>query len=285
MWTVFWIGLALGAAVAVPVAWQWSRRTERRVRVLEQRARTAERLAELGTMTSGLAHEIKNPLSTIGLNVQLLHEDFDELAEALPPDKREHAGRVQRRFASLGRETDRLRAILEDFLRFAGRVQLDLQPEDLNRVVDELVDFFAPQAAQAKVNLRTQLTRDDVTVPADASLLKQAMLNLMINATQAMSRSRDNNEVHGGASELIVRTERGRELNQPVVRIHVIDTGPGVPDDLAEQVFQPYFSNKPGGTGLGLPTSRRIVEEHGGRLSLHSEPGRGTDFTITLPVG
>ena len=152
---MFFIGLAVGVLAAVPVAWGWSRRTAARVRQLEQRARSAERLAELGTMTSGLAHEIKNPLSTVGLNTQLVQEDLAELQAVLPSDlpgpaadASERIGRVSRRVQTVRREAHRLRDILEDFLRFAGRVELDLQPTDLNGVVEELTDFFEPQASE-----------------------------------------------------------------------------------------------------------------------------------------
>ena len=280
------IGLGIGVLLSIPLAAMWGRRTERRVRQLELRARAAERLAELGTLTGGLAHEIKNPLSTVGLNVQLLQEDVHDLSQGdgLSEAHHEGLGRVQRRLESLSRETHRLRDILEDFLRFAGRVELDPQPTDLHAMIGELVDFFEPQAREAGVNLRTQLSAEDATLIADAGLLKQAMLNLMINAVQAMTQAREKGEIHGGADELIVRTERGRSAGGSEFRIHVTDTGPGMSDEVVAKVFQPYFSTKRGGTGLGLPTSRRIVEEHGGSLSVHADPGRGTDFTLTLPA-
>lgn len=286
MWSFLFLGLGIGVLASIPVAAVWGRRTERRVRQLEQRARAAERLAELGTLTGGLAHEIKNPLSTVGLNVQLLQEDVHGLSEdaGLSDSHHEGLGRVQRRLESLSRETHRLRDILEDFLRFAGRVELDPKATDVHAMVGELIDFFEPQAREAGVNLRTQLSADPSTVSADASLLKQALLNLLINAVQAMTQARERDQAHGGADELIVRTERGRSLGGDELHIHVTDTGPGMTQEVAAKVFQPYFSTKRGGTGLGLPTSRRIIEEHGGHLSVHADPGRGTDFTISLPA-
>ncbi len=286
MWSYLFLGLGIGFLASIPIAAVWGRRTERRVRQLELRARAAERLAELGTLTGGLAHEIKNPLSTVGLNVQLLQEDVQDLSEdaGLTPSHHEGLGRVQRRLESLSRETQRLRDILEDFLRFAGRVELDTQETDLHTTIGELMDFFEPQANEAGVNLRAQLQADPATAQADAGLLKQALLNLLINAVQAMTQAREKNQPHGGADELIVRTERGKTLGGEELRIHITDTGPGMTPDVAEKVFQPYFSTKRGGTGLGLPTSRRIIEEHGGHLTVHADPGRGTDFTISLPV-
>ncbi len=286
MWSYLFLGLGIGVLASIPVAAVWGRRTERRVRQLEQRARAAERLAELGTLTGGLAHEIKNPLSTVGLNVQLLQEDVQDLSKdgGLSHSHHEGLGRVQRRLESLSRETLRLRDILEDFLRFAGRVELDPCPINVHVLVEELIDFFEPQAREAGVNLRTQLSAEPSTLSADAPLLKQALLNLLINAVQAMAQAREKNQPHGGADELIVRTECGRSAGGEELRIHVTDTGPGMTEEVTAKVFQPYFSTKRGGTGLGLPTSRRIIEEHGGHLSVHADTGRGTDFTITLPV-
>lgn len=287
MWTYLFIGIAIGVLAAIPVARAWTRRAEQRARESEARARAAERLAEMGTMTGGLAHEIKNPLSTIGLNVQLLREDLGELRKQLP-DKSETAGqvgRVQKRFDTVVRETHRLRDILEDFLKFAGRVELDRQPTDVNAMVDELADFFEPQAAAAGVRLSTDLNASPDRASIDGSLIKQALLNLLLNATQAMDHARERAEPHGGASELIVCTVNARAQGQDVLNIHVTDTGPGIPDDALEKIFQPYFTTKRTGSGLGLPTARRIAEEHGGSLRAHSEPGRGTDFVLSLPVG
>ena len=280
--TLLFLGIAIGVLLAIPGAWLYSRRTERRVRELEQEARANERLAEQATMTRGLAHEIKNPLSTIGLNVQLLQEDAADIERATEeqPEIKEQAGKIRRRLGTLGREAVRLREILEDFLRFAGRIELDKQPTDINALVDELAVFFEPQATEAGVNLRTQLDANPPIATADPSLLKQATLNLMINATHAMADAKRDSASHGGASELILRTSHeGKTL-----RIHVVDTGPGMPDDVKAEVFKPYFSTKRTGSGLGLPTTRRIVEEHGGSLTIHTEPGRGSEFTIELPA-
>jgi signal transduction histidine kinase len=286
MWSTLFLGLGIGVLASIPVAAVWGRRTERRVRQLELRARAAERLAELGTLTGGLAHEIKNPLSTVGLNVQLLQEDVQDLSQdgGLSESHHEGLGRVHRRLESLSRETHRLRDILEDFLRFAGRVELDTHPIDIHDMIGELIDFFEPQANEARINLRAQLSANPSTISADAGLLKQALLNLLINAVQAMTQARENDRPHGGADELIVRTESGRSAGGGELRIHVTDTGPGMSQEVAGKVFQPYFSTKRGGTGLGLPTARRIIEEHGGHLTVHADPGRGTDFTISLPA-
>jgi signal transduction histidine kinase len=282
----FVVGLGVGLALTAPALWLATRRTERRVRRAEKRARAAERLAELGTLTGGLAHEIKNPLSSVGLNIQLIQEDIRDLsgqATALTGPAADRLGRVQRRVDALWRETQRLREILEDFLRFAGRLKLDLAPTDVRALLEELTDFFGPQAQASQVRLRLEPCPQPAVARADPSLLKQALLNLMINATQAIAQARADGQPTGG-DELILRIEHARPLGQAEIRIHVIDTGPGIPPERLDAVFQPYFSTKKAGTGLGLPTARRIIEEHGGSISIHSEPGKGSDFIVTVPA-
>lgn len=273
MWW-FLLGIFCGILLAAPFMLLVARRTALRVRRLEQRARGAERLAELGTLTGGLAHEIKNPLSTIGLNLQLLAEQLQDTG--LPDGT---TSRLRSRIESLTRETDRLRNILEDFLSFAGRVRLDAQPTQINEVIEQLVDFYLPQAEASGVHLRTHLSPDAGSVQLDATLFKQALLNLLINATQAMVESRYAGAAHGGSSELIIRTESTKDG----VAVHVIDTGPGIAPETQKQIFAPYFTTKRGGTGLGLSVTRRIINEHGGTVAVHSELGRGSDFVIHLP--
>lgn len=274
---VFVAGVCVGLAVSVPLGWWTLARSLRRARLAERRARDAQRMAEIGAMTSGLAHEIKNPLSSIGLNAQLLAEQVGELG--IDP---EDAARLNRRVGALRREADRLRDILGDFLRFAGQIRLEKRPADLNTVVDELAEFYLPQAEQSGVRMRTDLAAQPLDVEVDATHFKQALLNLLINATQAMTQP----AAEGGAAakELIVRTERRRGPDGPVAAVHVIDTGPGIPADRLAKIFTPYFTTKAGGSGLGLPTSRRLIEEHGGRIEVYSEVGRGSDFQITLPL-
>ncbi len=228
-------------------------------------------------MTGGLAHEIKNPLSTVGLNAQLLSEGIEELD--IPAEEK---GRLARRVQSLRREVERLRGILTDFLQFAGELRLERRPADLNLAVEELVDFFLPQAEKAGVRLRSDLAPGPLVADVDIAHLKQALLNLMINAVQAMAADGLNSQ---SARELIVKTAVVPEVDKRrAAQIHVIDTGPGIPAETLAKIFQPYFTTKGGGTGLGLPTARRLVEAHEGRLEVHSEPGRGTDFFITLPL-
>lgn len=283
MW--FFLGLLIGALAGAFALRTRSRRQLARTRAAERRARSAERLAELGSMTGGLAHEIKNPLSTIGLNAQLLEEGISEL-DAEPDAK----SRLTRRVSSLRREADRLRGILSDFLEYAGELRIEARPADLNAVVDELVDFFLPQCEQQGVRLRAELSREPLHADLDVPHVKQAILNLMLNAVQAMTQpagetaSPEGHAASPPARELILRTSRVTDADKlPAVALHVIDTGPGIDAEAREKIFRPYFTTKAGGTGLGLPTTRRIVEAHHGRIDVHSEPGRGSDFTLVFP--
>lgn len=285
----FWTGLILGLLLAIVPAAVILILQVRRACSLIERAKQAERLSHLGMLTGGLAHEIKNPLSTLGLNIQLLQEDLNEILRAAPPGSlpEDRTSRLQRRFDALARETQRLRHILDDFLRFAGRLKLDRVPTDINALVSELADFFTPQAQAAQIRLRLQLapgSTGTLQAHVDPDMLKQALLNLLLNATHAMQDAVEKQQPHGGAMDLIIKTERPRTPGRKQVSIHVIDTGPGIAADKLDKIFQPYFSTKKQGTGLGLPTSRRIIEEHGGTITVHSDVGRGTDFVVTLPT-
>ena len=235
----------------------------RRLLRSERRARRAERLAELGALTGGLAHELKNPLSTIQLNLQLLQED-------LSPQNPSYQ-RLMNRLTLVHRETGRLRDILDDFLRYAGKMEVDLKPVDLNALLDELTDFFTPQAQANRVQARRRPATEPLVVNADARLIKQAVLNLMINGVHAMADK-------GGELILGARRHDGEAI------IEVIDTGSGIPADAVDKIFDAYYSTKKGGTGLGLALVKRIAEEHGGRVSVESEVGKGSNFQIHLPA-
>ncbi len=258
----FW-GLLAGWSSALLIAGAAAAVVYRRYERLQQRTRQAERLAELGTLTGGLAHEIKNPLSTVQLNLQLLREDLEPQVPAYT--------RLVNRLGTVQKETARLRDILDEFLRYAGKIELDRKPCDVNRLLEELADFFNPQAQLQRVQLRIRKTPMPLVVPLDERLIKQALLNLLINALQAMPEA-------GGEIILSAEQRDGKAV------IDVIDTARGIPPRMIEQIFQAYYSTKSGGTGLGLAISRRIVEEHGGRISVQSEVGKGTDFSIALPM-
>ncbi len=274
--TWFATGVAIGVLCAAMVARTYVDRQIRRVRAAERRARSAKRMAELGAMTSGLAHEIKNPLSTIALNAQLLGESIKEL----DVDENEQ-GRLVRRAGSLEREVERLRGILTDFLDYAGEIKLHRTQTDLNTIVDELIDFFLPQAERHGVRMRADLAPVPVIASIDVGHVKQAVLNLLLNAVQAMSTMDDAQR----SRDLIIRTEQVADDEQVEYGvIHITDTGPGMDETMVARIFEPYFTSKSGGSGLGLPTARRLIEQHEGRIDVHSEVGQGTDFALFLPV-
>ena len=235
---------------------------------------------DFAPMARGLAHEIKNPLSTISLNAQLIREDLSHVRAIVGEGAiADELMRAERRAEGLVRETNRLRDILEDFLRFAGRIEPDLQPTDLGALLDELAAFFEPQAAEARVQLRFDRPAAPVMAQVDTRLLKQALLNLLLNGLQAEAGAKTEGRPHGGADTLILKLEEqpGR------IGIHVTDTGPGMDKATQARIFEPYFSTRRGGSGLGLPTTRRIVEAHGGRMEVLATPGKGTDFVVWLP--
>ncbi len=219
--------------------------------------------AEIAQLAGGLAHEIRNPLSTMSLNLELLVEDFRGAETAR--DKR-----VLQKLDRVRRETHRLSDIVEDFLRFAKVQDLRAIPTDLNAVVDDLRDFCEPQAVGQGVLIRTQYDPDLPPVPLEVDLFKQALWNLIRNAQHAMPE--------GG--ELILQTRR--EGDHAV--LDVTDTGVGMTEEVAARVFDTFYSTRPGGSGLGLPTTRKVVEAHGGSIAIQSEPGQGSRFTIRLPL-
>lgn len=271
------VGIVLTAALALIIGRRIMTHRLRAIRRVDEE----KRLRDIPILTGGLAHEIKNPLSTLSLNAQLLEEDIDDLTGIDADD----AARIRRRTHSLRRESDRLKDILTDFLQFAGQHRLDAQEHDLNVLIDELVDFFVPQTLAANINLRASLPSTACMARVDSGLLKQALLNLLLNASQALQSDA---RTESKTRELIVRLEPAspsapRDSRNARHRIHITDTGPGIAVENQARIFQPYFTTRKTGTGLGLATTKRIIEEHGGTIELHSEPGRGTDFIIALP--
>lgn len=223
----------------------------------------ADRYTEIAQLAGGLAHEIKNPLSTIRLNMELLAEDL--AGSELPRDKR-----ALKKIEIVQRECQRLQDLLNDFLNFAKVRKLQLATVDLNQEVERLLDFYAPQANEARIDVVKYLDPNLPSVRIDSEIFRGALLNLVLNAQQAMPE--------GG--QLVARTGRRNGL----VSLELIDTGVGMDAKTLEHVFDVFFSTRPGGSGLGLPTAKKIVEAHGGSIAVESEPGKGTKFCVTLPA-
>jgi signal transduction histidine kinase len=222
-----------------------------------------DKVAETVRLVGALAHEIKNPLSTIQLNMELLAED---LSDEQDPRNRRALAKVR----LVQRECRRLASLLEDVLNFAKARRLKLQPTNLNHQVQQMLQFFAPKAKESGIEVIDYLASDLPTVLLDREAFQGALLNLLLNAQQAMPE--------GGS--LVLRTSvRGNG-----VALDLIDTGKGIDESMREHIFDAFFSTKPGGSGLGLPTARKIIEAHGGQIAVQSEVGRGTQFTIHLPI-
>ena len=231
----------------------------------ERSGRWREQYTEIAVLAGGLAHEIKNPLSTIRLNLQLLAEDLAESTSIRDQ-------RALQKIRTVERECQRMQDILEDFLRFSrvGIEDLRTTSCDLNAVVQEMMDFVTPQAAELGIELVPYFHSNLPHVQLDCELFRQALLNLLLNAQNAMPA--------GG--QIVLQT-------QPVdasVRLEVIDNGVGMPSETVAQIFRPFFSTRKDGSGLGLPTTRKIIEAHKGTIAVQSEVGKGTRFTLTLPA-
>lgn len=218
---------------------------------------------ELAELAGSLAHEIKNPLSVIHMNVDLLSEELDESDWA---GKRRAGIKVD----IIRDQCGRMENLLRDFLRFARLRDLDMTPGNLNDQVLVVLRFFQAQTDKVGVNVVKYLDPDLPSVMLHSDSIQAALINLVKNAIEAMS--------DGG--ELMVRT-----YSIPGgVALDLIDTGIGMDDTTAMKMFEPFFSTKHGGSGLGLPTARKIIEAHGGRISVQSEVGRGTKFVIEFPT-
>ena len=224
--------------------------------------------AEIATLAGGFAHEIRNPLSTIKLNIDLLVEDLHDAGSTRDRRMATKLERVQR-------ECVHLEQVVNAFLQFARSNLVTAQPTDVTAEVADFLAGFEAEAAAASIELSPHLSADLPPVALDPSLFRQVLTNLFRNARQAMP--------DGGTIEVATHAEADG------VRIEVIDTGCGMTAEQRSRMFEAFYSTKTsdkkdGGTGLGLPTVRKIVEAHGGRIACDSDPGRGTRFVITLPA-
>lgn len=222
-----------------------------------------EQYTEIASLAGGLAHEIKNPLSTIRLNLELLAEDLETWDS---PTGR----RAMNKLETMQRECARLEKFLNHFLHFARAHKLELTPGDINKEIRTIVDFHRPKWKEKHIEVIEYLDGNLPTVLLDSQSLHGALLNLFLNAEQAMPE--------GGT--LAVRT---RTIGGDQVAIDLIDSGCGMDAKTAENIFDAFYSTKRGGSGLGLPTTKKIIEAHGGKIFVLSEPNRGTQFTVTFP--
>jgi len=218
---------------------------------------------ELAESAGSFIHEIKNRLGTLTLNLQLLEEDYTD-----PQNQKER--RAAERVRRLRAECERVLDLSNDFLRFARVHELQLATTTLEEVVTRMIDFLLPTSRARNIELTWYASGDLPSIRLDKDLFEQALLNLMLNAEQAMP--------DGGTLTLIGRVEAES------VCLDVIDNGQGIPEEELPRIFRAFHTTKQSGNGLGLPTTLKIVQAHGGRIDVQSKVGHGTKFTVTLPA-
>ena len=233
--------------------------------VLVPATRTRNKLADLGAVAAGLAHEIRNPLNSLYINGQLLEEMLSELPEEGVPQKGDLLSLAR---ANL-KVTQRLNDTLSGFLRFARPPAMELALVDLNRIVSETLRFLEMELAYRGVSLKTKLHPTPLPILADEKLLKQALLNLLLNAQEAVEKE-----------EKVIRVTTGVRAGRPFVRIR--DNGRGIPPSDRRHIFRLFFTTRKNGSGLGLPIVRQIVRQHGGAVYVRSREGKGTTMTVAL---
>ena len=227
----------------------------------EQRLIRSERLATVGRMAAHIAHEVRNPLSSIGLNAELLGDEIAERGEE-----------ARRLVTSIIGEVDRLTEITETYLRFARLPRPKLDCENVGAVIVSVVDMSRGELAQGGIDVTVDIAPGLPDIAADESQLRQALINLIRNAREAMA---------GAVSR---RLEIAARVAGERIVITVHDSGPGIGAANMGKIFDPFFSTKERGTGLGLALVQHIVVDHGGQIEVASPPGEGTTFTLTLPI-
>jgi signal transduction histidine kinase len=233
-------------------------------KLLEEQLQEAEKSAVVGRLASAIAHEIRNPLNYINLTL-------DHLRNKFKPEDKARSETFEKLTIQLKSEVDRINRQVSDFLRYTRPVKFEFVPVDIRKVIEASLKIVEPQAEEHGIKIGI-VERDDVTeIAGDADVLRSVFNNLFLNSIHAMEQT-------GGKLNILISREAGS------VRIIVRDTGPGIPEEHSEKVFQPYFSTKETGTGLGLAIVKRILDEHGGGIELESPEDGGACFVITLPA-
>ena len=216
------------------------------------------------SIAAGIAHEVRNPLNALQINLGILEQELSEIV----PDRSSHVFEI---VAKIARELRSLDDFVTEFLRFARPPRLNLEVVEIRSLLADLTTFIGPECARKHVSLSLAIEGGPESVVADGFQLKHAVLNLVLNALQATP-----------AEGTIVIGVRG---DAEGLAIDVRDTGEGMAEDVLPRAVEAFFTTREGGTGLGLPITRRIVEAHGGTLAIRSREGEGTVATVSLPVG
>ena len=236
--------------------------TEKRQR--EMQLRQAEGLAALTTLSAGVAHEIKNPLTSIDIHIQLLKK---ELAKY----EGEETKNMDNLLVIVREEVDRLNSIVQDFLFAVRPMSMSSSMENINEIVKEMVQFLRYEVEEQDIDFVLDLNEDLPLVMVDPKYLKQAFLNIIKNAIEAIHES---GEIH-------IKTDTTDDGD---VAVHIIDNGEGIPENRMGKIYDPYFTTKKFGSGLGLVIVFKIIKELGGKIKVQSKEGVGTHFSIELPV-
>ena len=238
-------------------------RLHERARSLAAQLQEESRLVYIGTLAASIAHEVRNPLSSVKINVQMMEKRLGELDPAQGEYFRTKVERIKG-------EVERLEESVSHFLAFSRPAPAKFERARLANVLDRVLELHQPQCEDKGIQLIRRYARDVPPVELDPRQFAQAIQNLLLNAIQALPR--------GGAITVLTEAIPGGAA------LTIADNGPGIPKEIQPQIFEVFFTTREGGTGLGLNIVSRIVEEHRGRLSLESEPGRGAAFRIELPA-
>jgi PAS domain S-box-containing protein len=233
------------------------------LRALEEERRQQDRLAMLGQMAAQVAHEIRNPLVTIGLGIQYLERGLE------PDSPRRQA--VQR----ITRQLERLEQTVTEFLSFSKPPSLRIERRSLAEVIDGAVELFSAHLQERQITLSKEYDPSLPPIPIDSEYIERVIANLVMNAMEATPQ--------GGRITIGARLKE--ESARPMAELSVADTGIGIPPENMDKIFEPFFSTHSKGIGLGLPIAKRIIEEHKGTIAAASSPGQGATFTILLPLG
>lgn len=235
-----------------------------REKQIESELRHAERLASLGRLVAGVAHEVRNPLATIRLRVQMCQRNAD-------------TPQISESCAVALREIERLNGMVNRLLNFARPVQLHRERIDLRNIVEERMQSFHEQAAKSRVRIVANLSEDEKAAAVDKAHMAQVFDNIIQNAIEAMAE--------GGGTLAVNVTSIQTANNGEGVRVEFRDTGKGMTPAVATHIFDPFFTTKPSGTGLGLSICHELVTAHGGEIHVDSEEGQGTSVRIMIPAG
>jgi len=243
----------------------------RAVMRMEQQVRTAERLSALGTLAAAMAHEIRNPLEALNLNLALLNHNLE-----IRPGGTQEGEKAGKYLKILESEVYRLEKIVDNFLSFARPSSEPMAPVRLDAIIRQVGELIANQARSRKISLELAL-EEAVVVAGSEDQLKQAFLNLAINSLEAMPE--------GGTLRISLEASGGAAMEslRRMAVVNIQDTGVGIPAEQIPRLFDPYFTTRPKGTGLGLTIVHRIIREHHGSIAAASTPGEGSTFTVELP--